>query len=110
MEKAYGIEAARAKLGEIADHVRETGEIINLTRHGRTVAVVGPASTVTPRQGVDACLMFPGWRDWHGALPGVPHPGDQITRDSDEGEQVWAVNKIEWTLNDNGTANLYVHL
>ena len=48
-----GIERARAKLRDIADHVRDTGHIVELTRHGRTVAVIGPAEAVRPVQGVE---------------------------------------------------------
>lgn len=50
MEKSYGIEAARAQLGEIADHAQRTGQTVNLTRHGRTIAVIGPAEPEAPHR------------------------------------------------------------
>ncbi len=84
--------------------------ITELTRHGRTIAVIGPKDTVTPRRGVDAIMFFPGSREWRGVLPGVPHTGDQITIDSDAGEEYWAVSKVEWYLNDDRTARLFIHL
>jgi antitoxin (DNA-binding transcriptional repressor) of toxin-antitoxin stability system len=110
MEKALGIEVARARLGEIADHARDTGHIIGLTRHGRTVAVIGPANVVKPLEGVEATLLFPAHRDWGGRIPGVPHKGDEFTRDTDHGEENWSVSKVEWYLGDSDRISLYVHL
>ncbi|MYW49605.1 type II toxin-antitoxin system Phd/YefM family antitoxin [Streptomyces sp. SID161] len=110
MEKSYGIEAARAQLGDIADHARTTGETIALTRHGRTVAVIGPADVVAPRQGVSATLLFPRNDDQIVYLPGVPHPGDPIIRSTEIGEERWTVSKVEWYLRDDGHASLFLHL
>jgi hypothetical protein len=110
MEKSYGIEAARAQLGDIADHARTTGQTIALTRHGRTVAVIGPADTVTPLRGVEATLLFPGGRDWGGQLPGVPQTGNTIRRENDRYEETWIVSDVEWYLNDERPSLLFVHL
>lgn len=94
MEKAYGIEAARAKLGEIADHIRETGQIISLTRHGRTVAVVGPVESVRPAQGVPVSLHFPHI-DWTVNLPAVPRIGESFEwTDPDDGGGLWKVTDV----------------
>ncbi|MEW2266882.1 hypothetical protein [Streptomyces sp. NPDC047868] len=110
MEKSYGIEAARAQLGEIADHARATGEVISLTRHGRTVAVIGPARSVTPMKGVEAILLFPGDRDWGGQLPGVPAVGHTVQRENERAEETWTVSRVEWYLADEGRSLLFVHL
>ena len=109
MENAYGIEAARAKLGEIADHARTTGETIALTRHGRTVAVIGPAHAVKPIQGVDA-VLYMGASEWMGRLPGVPSKGDSVFHDAEAGEERWVVADVQWHLDDSGDARLCIHL
>lgn len=105
MENAYGIEAARAKLGEIADHARETGQIIGLTRHGRTVAVIGPADAVKPAGGVEVTLYFPH-ADLQCVLPALPRTGEQLlwvldNDDADEG--TWDVTEVQWHLSPNST-------
>ncbi|MEU0834340.1 type II toxin-antitoxin system prevent-host-death family antitoxin [Streptomyces sp. NPDC005969] len=104
MEKSYGIEAARAQLGEIADHVRTTGQVINLTRHGRPVATIGPAEVVQPAQGVEVLLHFPhravGSRT---RVPAIPRTGDIVGWEegfNDHGE--WRVVRVEWSADDSG--------
>jgi antitoxin (DNA-binding transcriptional repressor) of toxin-antitoxin stability system len=112
METSYGIEAARAKLGDIAEHVRTTGETVDLTRHGRTVAVIGPANSVPPAppRGTDATLYFPDGDSWHGCLPGVPHEGNTLTREVGHRAERWSVASVEWYVRDEGPAILHVYL
>jgi antitoxin (DNA-binding transcriptional repressor) of toxin-antitoxin stability system len=98
MEKSYGIEAARAQLGDIAEHARTTGNVIALTRHGRTVAVIGPANAVRPAQGVQVTLHFPHV-DWTVHMPIVPRKGELIDwQDPDHGNAVWKVTAVEYTV------------
>lgn len=102
MEKAYGIEAARAKLGDIADHTRTTGETIALTRHGRTIAVIGPAHAVKPAGGVEVTLYFPHTERLC-TLPAVPRVGESLVwvldnDDTDEG--TWDVSEVQWHLSE----------
>lgn len=97
MEKSLGIEAARAKLGDIADHARTTGQAVALTRHGRTVAVIGPAAAVRPVEGVEVTLYFPH-REWVGRLPAVPRQGETVRRETQTGEETWVVSEVEWYL------------
>jgi prevent-host-death family protein len=102
MEKSYGIEAARAQLGEIADHARTTGEVIALTRHGRTVAVVGPANTVRPAQSVEVTLHFP-IDDWTVRLPAVPRKGETIDwEDPGSGDTRWLVTEVMHSIGPDG--------
>ncbi|GAB3004604.1 hypothetical protein GCM10023080_082850 [Streptomyces pseudoechinosporeus] len=82
MEKAIGIEAARARLGDIADHARTTGQTTALTRHGRTVAVIGPAHAVQPAGSVEVTL-FLGDEDRTIVLPAVPRIGDSFLVETD---------------------------
>ncbi|MFE7077744.1 hypothetical protein ACFU96_47500 [Streptomyces sp. NPDC057620] len=112
MEESYGIEAARPQLGDIADHTRSTGEVVRLTRHGRTVAVIGPARSVTPMNGVEVTLLFPGGRDWNGQLPGVPHVGHTFRRENNQAEETWTVSDVEWYVGEEeeGGSLLFVHL
>ncbi|MEU4039760.1 type II toxin-antitoxin system Phd/YefM family antitoxin [Streptomyces collinus] len=110
MEKSYGIEAARAQLGDIADHARTTGETIALTRHGRTVAIVGPLQSVKPIQGVEVTFLFPAGMDAGARLPGVPHKGDVVRRDNGQGEETWTVTEVEWRLGEEGGGTLYISL
>ncbi|WP_413754821.1 type II toxin-antitoxin system prevent-host-death family antitoxin [Streptomyces sp. MMBL 11-3] len=109
METSYGIEAARPRLGDIAEHVRDTGEVVELTRHGRTIAVIGPAGSVTPHKGVEATLHFPVGRTWTGYLPGVPPIGHTVRRTSELGDETWIASDVESHLTDDG-ARLVVHL
>lgn len=99
MEKSYGIEAARAQLGEIADHVRTTGHTIALTRHGRPVAAIGPVAAIKPAQGVEVRL-FLGERDpWMCVLPALPRIGDSfLVEDKDGSEVFWTVVNVQWDL------------
>jgi antitoxin (DNA-binding transcriptional repressor) of toxin-antitoxin stability system len=106
MEKSYGIEAARAQLGDIADHARTTGQTIALTRHGRTVAVIGPADTVKPAGGVEVNLHFPHADIQDVGLPALPRVGEQLiwvldNDDADEG--TWDVTEVQWHLSPNST-------
>lgn len=110
MEKSYGIEAARAQLGDIANHVRETGQIIELTRHGRTVAVVGPAEAVKPAEGIEVTFLLPANQDAWARVPGVPRKGDIVRRDNDNYEETWVVSQVEWYLNERGGGMLFAHL
>src|ERR1044072_7054127 len=71
MEKSLGIEAARARLGDIADHARTTGQVTALTRHGRTVAVIGPAHAVQPAGRIKVTLYL-GDDDQVCVLPALP--------------------------------------
>lgn len=114
MENAYGIEAARAKLGEIADHARTTGETIALTRHGRTVAVIGPAASVKPAGGVEVTLFYP-----HGqrtcVLPALPRMGESFIEDvelgpDDNTEARWSVTEVQWYRSDDGSTSVGVSL
>lgn len=110
MEKSYGIEAARAQLGDIANHVRETGQIIELTRHGRTVAVVGPAEAVKPAEGVEVTFLLPAYQDAWGRMPGVPRKGDIVRRDNDKYEETWIVEQVEWRITEDGGGMLFAYL
>jgi antitoxin (DNA-binding transcriptional repressor) of toxin-antitoxin stability system len=110
MEKSYGIEAARAQLGDIADHARITGEVIALTRHGRTVAVIGPAEAVHPVQGVEVTFLLPANQDAWARLPAVPRKGDVVRRENDRAEETWIVAGVEWYLNDDGGGMTFARL
>lgn len=110
MEKSYGIEAARAQLGDIANHVRDTGQIIELTRHGRTVAVVGPADAVKPAESVEVTFLLPANHDASARLPGVPRKGDIVRRENEHYEETWIVNQVEWYLSERGGGMLFAHL
>ncbi|TXS68919.1 type II toxin-antitoxin system Phd/YefM family antitoxin [Streptomyces sp. sk2.1] len=94
MEKSYGIEAARAQLGDIADHARTTGQVIALTRHGRTIAVIGPVKAVRPDQGIKMSLHFPH-ADWTVQLPVVPRTGEFFEwEDPQHGSARWEVTEV----------------
>jgi antitoxin (DNA-binding transcriptional repressor) of toxin-antitoxin stability system len=110
MEKSYGIEAARGQLGDIANHVRDTGQIIELTRHGRTVAVIGPTEAVKPAQGVEVIFLLPANQDAFARLPGVPRKGDIVRRDNSDYEEAWTVGQVEWRLDDDGEGMLFAYL
>lgn len=110
MEKSYGIEAARGQLGDIANHVRDTGQIVELTRHGRTVAVVGPAEAVKAAEGVEVIFLLPANHDDSARLPGVPRKGDIVRRENERYEETWIVEKVEWHLTDDGGAMLFAYL
>lgn len=110
MEKSYGIEAARAQLGDIANHVRDTGQIIELTRHGRTVAVVGPAEAVKAAEGAEVTFLLPANHDDAARLPGVPRKGDIVRRENEGYEETWVVEQTEWYLSENGGGMLFAQL
>lgn len=114
MEKSYGIEAARAKLGDIADHTRATGQTVSLTRHGRTVAVIGPANSVKSAGGVEATLFYPhDQRDC--VLPALPRKGESFVEDvelgaDDSTETRWSVTEVQWYLSADGSTSVGVSL
>ena len=125
MEKSYGIEAARAQLGDIADHVRATGEVVQLTRHGRAVAVVGPAGAVKAAGGVEVTLYFPLFLrhtvqlpDLYRrtcVLPAVPRVGERFCEEvalgpDDAMETHWDVTSVEWHMHVDGSAFVGVSL
>jgi antitoxin (DNA-binding transcriptional repressor) of toxin-antitoxin stability system len=98
MENAIGIEAARARLGDIADHARTTGQVTALTRHGRTIAVIGPAHTVQPAGSVKVTLWL-GDEDQVRTLPGLPRVGETFLVETSEGDEVnWLVTNVQWDL------------
>jgi antitoxin (DNA-binding transcriptional repressor) of toxin-antitoxin stability system len=111
MEKSYGIEAARAQLGDIADHARITGEVIALTRHGRTVAVIGPARAVKPAGGVEVTLYFPH-AERMSVLPAVPRVGESLVwvLDDEGDEGTWDVSEVQWHLSEATGASVGVSL
>jgi antitoxin (DNA-binding transcriptional repressor) of toxin-antitoxin stability system len=114
MEKSYGIEAARAQLGDIADHARTTGETIALTRHGRAVAVIGPAASVKPAGGVEVTLFYP--HDQRTCvLPALPRMGESFVDDvelgpNDNTEMRWSVTEVQWYRSDDGSTSVGVSL
>jgi antitoxin (DNA-binding transcriptional repressor) of toxin-antitoxin stability system len=98
MENAIGIEAARARLGDIADHARTTGQVTALTRHGRTVAVVGPAHAVQPAGSVKVTLWL-GEEDQVHVLPQLPRTGETFRVETASGDdRIWLVTNIQWDL------------
>lgn len=98
MEKAIGIEAARARLGDIADHARITGQVTALTRHGRTVAVIGPAHTVQPAGNVHVTLYL-GDDNQKCSLPALPRIGDTFLVETAYGaESYWLVTNVQFDL------------
>lgn len=110
MEKSYGIEAARPKLGDIADHVRTTGEVIQLTRNGRTVAVVGPAGAVRPGAMIQVLALFPDC-EYTVPMPAVPRIGDYFEWTDDDGtESFWRVGDVIWPASRSGLSTPGVHL
>lgn len=114
MEKSYGIEAARAQLGDIADHARTTGQTIALTRHGRTVAVIGPATSVKPSGGVEVTLFYP--HDQRTCvLPALPRLGEIFVEEvafgeGEEDEAIWRVDEVRWHMATNGHTTVGVSL
>jgi hypothetical protein len=97
MENSIGIEAARARLGDLADEARDTGQVTSLTRYGKTVAVIGPAEAVKPRATIAVYLNFPH-EDWEVEMHAVPRIGDTLewgTGDGDTGQ--WTVTEVIWT-------------
>jgi antitoxin (DNA-binding transcriptional repressor) of toxin-antitoxin stability system len=98
MENAIGIEAARARLGDIADHARTTGQVTALTRHGRTVAVIGPAHAVQPAGSVKVTLWL-GDEDEVRVLPALPRIGETFLVETSGGnEDHWLVTNVQWDL------------
>lgn len=110
MEKSYGIEAARAQLGDIANYVQSTGQTVELTRHGRTVAVVGPAETVKPLPGVEVTFLLPGNQDAWARLAAIPRKGDMIRRENGRAEETWIVDGVEWYLGDDSGGMTFARL
>ena len=114
MEKSYGIEAARAQLGDIADHARTTGKTIALTRHGRTIAVIGPAAAIKPAGGVEVTLYYP--HDQRTCvLPALPRMGESFVEDVELGpdentETRWNVTDVQWYRSDDGSTSVGVSL
>lgn len=102
MENAIGIEAARARLGDIAEHARTTGQITALTRHGRTVAVIGPADAVQPSAMLQVLVQFPD-DDHTVPMPALPRIGDYFEWTDDDGtESFWRVTDAIWSVSKNG--------
>lgn len=98
MEKSLGIEAARARLGDIADHARTTGQVTALTRHGRTVAVIGPAHAVQPAGSVKVTLWLDD-DDQVVVLPALPRIGETFLVETPDGdEKHWLVTNVQWDL------------
>ncbi|MFG2532814.1 type II toxin-antitoxin system Phd/YefM family antitoxin [Streptomyces sp. NPDC048516] len=102
MQKSYGIEAARAQLGEIADYVRTSGETIALTRHGRPIAVIGPTKAVKPAGGVEATLYYPH-TERTCVLPALPRTGEELVQDeelspTESTETRWIITEVQWHL------------
>lgn len=98
MENAIGIEAARARLGDIADHARTTGQVTALTRHGRTVAVIGPSHAVQPAGSVKVTLWL-GDEDQVHVLPELPRIGETFLVETASGdEDSWLVTNVQWDL------------
>ncbi|MFD7922567.1 type II toxin-antitoxin system Phd/YefM family antitoxin [Streptomyces sp. NPDC059740] len=97
MENDLGIEAARAKLGEITDHVRTTGQTVRLTRHGRPVAAIGPVNAIQPAGAVEATLYFPH-TERTVTLPAVPRIGETLHQTLEHDETSWRVTEVEWNL------------
>ncbi|MEU0103324.1 type II toxin-antitoxin system prevent-host-death family antitoxin [Streptomyces sp. NPDC006267] len=98
MENSYGIEAARAQLGDIADHARATGQVINLTRHGRPVAAIGPVATIKPL-GVQVWLYLGDQEAVSCTFPDVPRIGESILVEAPDGnEDFWDVVNVQWDI------------
>lgn len=98
MENAIGIEAARARLGDIADHARTTGQVTALTRHGRTIAVIGPAHAVQPAGSVKVTLWL-GDEDQVQVLPALPRIGETfLVEAGGDDEKTWLVTNVQWDL------------
>ena len=111
MEKTQGIEAARARLGEIADHARTTGQTIALTRHGRTVAVIGPAHSVQPAGNVQVTIHVGDKPSRSVVLPAVPRIGDGFRLfDENDDDEFWIVTNVQWDLGPQGEAEVHVLL
>lgn len=111
MENSYGIQEARARLGEIADHVRLSGEIVALTRHGRVLAAVGPVHSTRPVSKVEVQLHFSDGRVRAAYLPEVPRVGESF-RDfhHDDGGDFWLVTEVQWDLLPSGASEVNVLL
>jgi antitoxin (DNA-binding transcriptional repressor) of toxin-antitoxin stability system len=107
MESSYGIESARAKLGEIADHARLTGQTIGLTRHGRTVAVIGPAHAVQPAGTVKVSLYVGDKDPESHVLPAVPRIGDTFRMPD---ENFYLVTGVQWNVEPDGENDVDVLL
>ncbi|USQ89890.1 type II toxin-antitoxin system Phd/YefM family antitoxin (plasmid) [Streptomyces phaeoluteigriseus] len=101
MDDVMGIEAARSRLGEIADRAHTTGQTTHLTRHGRTVAVIGPAESAKPVGAVKVQLVWDN-KTFSCLLPGVPRVGETFVEegagpDGDE-ELEWRVTDVRWRV------------
>ncbi|MFJ3283376.1 type II toxin-antitoxin system Phd/YefM family antitoxin [Streptomyces halstedii] len=99
MEKSYGIEAARAQLGDIANHARSTGQVINLTRHGRPVAAIGPVAAIKPLAGFQVWLYLGDQDAMSYIFPTVPRIGESILVETPDGdENFWDVVNVQWDI------------
>jgi antitoxin (DNA-binding transcriptional repressor) of toxin-antitoxin stability system len=107
MESSYGIEAARAKLGEIADHARLTGQIIELTRHGRTLAVIGPTHAVQPAGSIKATLYIEDNDPEPHVLPAVPRIGDTLRMPDGI---LFLVTEVQWNIEGDGASDVDILL
>lgn len=107
MENSIGIEAARARLGDIADHARTTGQVTALTRHGRTVAVIGPAHAVQPAGSVKVRLWL-GDEEEVRVLPSLPRVGETFLVESDGDEKHWLVTNVQWDIRPDQEARVNV--
>ena len=111
--------------GDIADHVRATGEVVQLTRHGRAVAVVGPAGAAKPAGGVEVTMYFPLFLrhtvqlpDLYRrtcVLPAVPRVGERFCEEvalgpDDAMETQWDAISVDWHMRADGSAFVGVSL
>lgn len=114
MENAYGIEEARGQIGKIAEHVRTSGQIIGLTRHGRTIAVIGPADAVKPAGGAEVTLYFPH-TERTCVLPALPRTGETLVWEVELGPDEntdgnWNVTEVQWHMSADGYTTVGVSL
>jgi antitoxin (DNA-binding transcriptional repressor) of toxin-antitoxin stability system len=110
MENAIGIEAARARLGDIAEHARTTGQVTALTRHGRTIAAIGPANKVRQRAAFALSLHFPT-EDWEIEAPAVPRKGDAFEWTDENGvDSFWIVTDVTWSASRDGMSIIGIDL
>lgn len=110
MENTIGIEAARARLGDIAEHARTTGQVTALTRHGRAIAVIGPADEVRQRAAFALSLHFPT-EDWEIEAPAVPRKGDAFEwTDESNNDTFWIVTDVTWSASRDGVSVIGIDL
>jgi antitoxin (DNA-binding transcriptional repressor) of toxin-antitoxin stability system len=110
MSQEIGIEAARARLGDLADQASTTGQITHLTRHGKTVAVIGPVGAVQPRAGIKLLLHFPH-EDWEIETHSIPRKGERFEWTSEDGiDGFWTVSDVIWAASKDGLMSVGVDL